>query len=86
MNFAQAVKNKNYACYKCGKSNHALNKCKLNIPCKEWWINRMMQAMQDKEYESDDDSNSSKEERNRNRGRNRQHSKSRNRLEWSGHQ
>ena len=29
MNFAQAVKNKNYACYKCGKSNHTLNKCKL---------------------------------------------------------
>ena len=34
-NFAQALKNKQYACYKCRKSDHALNKCPLSIPKKD---------------------------------------------------
>ena len=37
--FAQAVKNKKYACYKCGKSDHSFSKCPLTIPKKEWWVN-----------------------------------------------
>jgi hypothetical protein len=69
LSFAQAVKNKQYACYKCGKSDHPLRSCKLDIPKKEWWINRMVQGMQDKEeesgldYDEEDDSSQSSRKR-----------------------
>ena len=65
LNFAQALKRKQYACYKCGKSDHPLSKCPLNIPKKDWWINRMIQGMQDgDEDESEDDEGEGEEPRN----------------------
>ena len=35
LNFAQAAKSKEYACYKCGKKDHPLRECPLKLDKKD---------------------------------------------------
>lgn len=76
--FAQAVKNKQYACYKCRKLDHLFSKCPLKIPKKDWWVNCMIQGMQDDNDDDDDQLQSSR--------KSKKSSRNKTNVDWSGHQ